>query len=736
MSNRDTANATITIPDELQFNIDQGLPVHPLRAGEKRAIFKEYQRKASLDPQVIADWFDQYPDCNWGVVIPTSVVAIDFDGEDARITYESLSNQFPELRSTLVIKTGGKHGGLRVFIKVPADALKTCKVHDEQFPGLDKIQCEGENAVVPPSCATNPPSTHASRVINTYEFVNRAPIAEASDELLKFLQSLGTGSRRTRRGARKIEMPIKKGKRHESLLSLAGTMRAHGMNSNAILAALLEVNKECDPPKTEAEIKKLVDSVCNLYQPPPTEILADASDRANAHLFARQHGDIIRFCDALGYGVFDGVKYTMANNADSWRALARLTIDSIADAAKSVEDDHQHTQILKRAINLSSLRSINAMVELARSEPGVSIPHEAFDANPNVLAVQNGVIELGVDRVHFRNATPRDLITKVAGATYDPAAVCPLWEKTLDQIFVAKHIIEYVQRWVGYMSSGFDYEQAILMCEGPTGSGKTTIESVIINLLGDYAGSMSSEALIDSRNSKGHNEVAMLRGMRYVATAEPSGRVFDDSFVKLLTGGHEKIAGKLLYHNYMQMKFSAKIMLSTNHRLIVRDESDAMWRRIHLLKFYQQFNKRPDKRLREKLRAELPGILNWALAGYLEWRRQGLNPPEEITNAVMEYREDNDVDTFGLFLNERCIVSTRDEQLKLTDEFLPNVTQIALWQAYERWTFYRKVVRPLRKLEFNGRVRANFRSKAGHAGYPIWLGIKLRETPPPTEEEM
>jgi putative DNA primase/helicase len=61
-----------------------------------------------------------------------------------------------------------------------------------------------------------------------------------------------------------------------------------------------------------------------------------------------------------------------------------------------------------------------------------------------------------------------------------------------------------------------------------------------------------------------------------------------------------------------------------------------------------------DKRLKEKLLAELPGVLNWCLAGFVQWREKGgLRPPENVLAATKEYRGENDI--LGTWMEERCV---------------------------------------------------------------------------------
>jgi len=79
-----------------------------------------------------------------------------------------------------------------------------------------------------------------------------------------------------------------------------------------------------------------------------------------------------------------------------------------------------------------------------------------------------------------------------------------------------------------------------------------------------------------------------------------------------------------------------------------------------------------DKELHLKLRAELPGILNWALEGCLTCQQYGLATPAEVKDATEEYRQEEDV--LGPFIQERCLVTPKAE-VGATD----------LYQEYKRW---------------------------------------------------
>lgn len=83
---------------------------------------------------------------------------------------------------------------------------------------------------------------------------------------------------------------------------------------------------------------------------------------------------------------------------------------------------------------------------------------------------------------------------------------------------------------------------------------------------------------------------------------------------------------------------------------------DAIWRRVKVIEFPVKFSgEQDDKHLGDRLTTELPGILNWAIRGYEEWKRQGLNPPLQVLRSTGEYRNEND--TVAQWIESECIVA-------------------------------------------------------------------------------
>ena len=137
-----------------------------------------------------------------------------------------------------------------------------------------------------------------------------------------------------------------------------------------------------------------------------------------------------------------------------------------------------------------------------------------------------------------------------------------------------------------------------------------------------------------------------------VATEVNEDGKLDEVLVKQMTGG-DKITARYLYKEFFEFRPECKIFLITNYTPTIKGSDEGIWRRIILIPFEVMIpEEERDKRLPEKLRAELPGILTWAVEGCLAWQREGLNPPAKVRAATESYRAE--MDWLSAFLTKRC----------------------------------------------------------------------------------
>jgi len=440
------------------------------------------------------------------------------------------------------------------------------------------------------------------------------------------------------------------------------------------------------------------------------QIVIDDTDLSNAARLARRHGANIRYASEGKWLYWDGKRWHLDDRAVHIQALAKETAESIYDEIREALDQKA---MLAHARKSQSRNSIDAMIALARSERGVLCRLADFDTDHWLLNVRNGTLDLrtGALRTHCRD----DLITKVVDIDYDENASCELWDAFLWRITGGSdELYGYLRRLCGYLLTGMTSEQVLHFLFGLGANGKSVFCEIIADLLGDYAVICSPEMVMVKKHSGIPNDIARLRGVRVAMMNETSqGARFDEAKLKDLTGG-DTLTGRFLHAEFFDFKPTHKLIIRGNHKPAIAGNDEGIWRRLRLVPFTVAIPpEEQDKSLLTKLRAELPGILRWAVAGCLEWQRDGLNPPGMITEAVQEYRGESD--TLGRFIQECCEVR---QLAQVKSSALFERYQKYAEQAGERWM-------PAKDLPAEMQ-RRGYTYKRDRTGTRLYLGIEIR----------
>jgi putative DNA primase/helicase len=197
-----------------------------------------------------------------------------------------------------------------------------------------------------------------------------------------------------------------------------------------------------------------------------------------------------------------------------------------------------------------------------------------------------------------------------------------------------------------------------LFLYGRGANGKTTFIETIAALMGELGHKARAAALMAEAAERIPNEIAALAGKRFVVASElADGGRLNEGLVKDLTG-NDAISARFLYGESFTFRPSFVLWLYGNHRPVIVGTDDGIWRRVHLIPFNVQIPPAErDPALPAKLRAELPGILAWAMRGWRDYQANGLGAPETVTAATADYRAEADI--LGHFLAERCVVGPK-----------------------------------------------------------------------------
>jgi putative DNA primase/helicase len=378
------------------------------------------------------------------------------------------------------------------------------------------------------------------------------------------------------------------------------------------------------------------------------------TDYGNAERFQSQHGRAARYDHTRGRWIlWDGTRWNPAAMNEAVELMAG-TARSIYVEASCVESEGDRKKLGTWALQSESRKRILDGLALAQALPSIRTTTDRFDADPWLLNLSNGTLDLRGGT--FLQHDHRRLCSKMAGPKYVPSADCPWWSAFLNRIFGGdQELVAFYQRAIGYCLTGTTGEQVLFFAYGSGANGKTTGFEIFRMLLGDYLQRAPSELLLLRRGDGIPLDVARLQGSRLVVCSEiEAGRRLNESRVKDLVGGDTLVA-RFLFGNFFEFTPTHKLWLFGNHKPVVTGTDLGIWRRILLIPFQvtiPESERRPMAELLDRAHAELPGILNWALEGLEEWKRGGLQVPAGVRRATDAYRAASD--TVQNFIDEAC----------------------------------------------------------------------------------
>jgi len=375
------------------------------------------------------------------------------------------------------------------------------------------------------------------------------------------------------------------------------------------------------------------------------------TDLGNAERFVDAHRDRVLWCPARkSFLYWDGKRYAWDERGEVVK-LAHLTSRSIFHDAAYTEDEGEQKKIAGFAAVSQNTTRIKAM--LTEAKPYLAVGMDELDRDPWLVNCENGTLDLRTGKL--KDHDPADRITKIVPVEYDPEASCPRFLQFLKETLVDDAVIRFVKCYSGYTLTGITRERLLAILYGFGKNGKTTLVELLRDVMGDYATNTDTEPLLMKRYQGIGNDVAALKGARFVSAAEvEQGRRLAESKVKQLTG-RDTVTARYLFGEPFNFTPEFKLWLSTNNKPVIQGTDDAIWDRIRLILFTQRFDgERQDPKLPEKLRNELAGVLAWMVEGCLEWQEHGLGQPDSVREATDQYRAE--MDTLAAFIEDRCVV--------------------------------------------------------------------------------
>lgn len=301
----------------------------------------------------------------------------------------------------------------------------------------------------------------------------------------------------------------------------------------------------------------------------------------------------------------------------------------------------------------TTAQRVNAVCNLLKSR---SICKAVFDRNP-VLTFQNGTLEIETGR--FRDFSEADYCSIVMDYDYDPAARCPVWEHFIEDVTDEEpRRAEILQFLAGYVLMNDCRYQKIFLLIGSGGNGKSVYLEVIQKLFGAENVTHVEPTGLTAEFQRIRLKDSLLNVGSDINSDFSRGEI-REWLLKVADGTSIQACYKGL--NHIDFIPRCKLVYACN-AMPTAEIINGLNRRLQFVDFPCQYVENPDPNdprqkprdinIISKLYAELPGIFNWAYAGYKLLNTVGYftDAPEQETmirqfeqtsNPVLVFCEDH-----------------------------------------------------------------------------------------------
>lgn len=388
----------------------------------------------------------------------------------------------------------------------------------------------------------------------------------------------------------------------------------------------------------------------------------------------------------------------------------------------------------KHAVGTKNSNRINNMTNLAA--PYLRRAPDAFNPDPFVAVTRSHTLRFVREaveapepdepkfRVHV-DAKPRhvraDMVTALVPVDYDPKATCPRWLANIEKFQPDPAQRRTVQAYSGIGLTGAPI-QRVMYHYGVGGNFKSVFLETLVRVLGDsYAVGLPASAVSGFATPGTGNaptpELARLYGKRMLRVLElPVDQPLKADLIKKLTGG-ERFPVRTLFKGFFELMLQATAHMSGNGLPKFDGSDGGMRRRMLAVEWPIALPLAEQRDFEEVVReqvAEAPGILNWLIAGTIDYLTYGLVVAKHIMETTQEYIDEND--PVGQF-DRACVEAAPGE----------TVGARLMWESANAW-FKANGLKEMSETMF-GRIMPKKRDRVSEHGRRFYREVRLHDVP-------
>ena len=297
----------------------------------------------------------------------------------------------------------------------------------------------------------------------------------------------------------------------------------------------------------------------------------------------------------------------------------------------------------RMGIAVSKSRYFGFSEKLLKQFRSVAISHQQKNVKDGILInLANGTLNITPKGYEMKCFDADDFLTYQLPFGYDKEAQAPKFKAFLNRVLPDQSAQNILAEYIGYLfvpNSVMKLEK-VLMLIGEGANGKSTFYDIINGLLG-------RENVITFSISKLTDREGYYRAMignKLLNYASEIGNKMDTTVFKQLVSG-EAVEARLPYGKPMILENYARFIFNTNGLPVDVEHNHAFFRRFIIIPFEVTIpEEEQDKNLSQKIvKDELPGVLNWVLAGLDRLVKQnGFTQSTVVENVLKTYIKESD----------------------------------------------------------------------------------------------
>lgn len=278
-------------------------------------------------------------------------------------------------------------------------------------------------------------------------------------------------------------------------------------------------------------------------------------DLGFGRLYADVFKDVARYVpERKCWFVYDGKRWQPDIGTLKAMELSKGLADAMLRYALTVRDEEKRTSFLSQCQKWQFRKNRTTYLNEAQSVYPISM--SAFDRDIYLLNCGNVTVDVRTGAAHEH--TPEDMITRLAGADYDPSADAGKFQQFVSEILEQPEKVRFMQKAAGYALTGDTSRECLFIAYGPLSrNGKGTFMESVLGVMGEYGLAVRPETIAQKNNITSQapsEDVARLAGIRFANLSEPSkGMVLNAAQVKSMTG-NDTLNARFLHENSFDFK--------------------------------------------------------------------------------------------------------------------------------------------------------------------------------------